>query len=47
MPYRRVKATVFKKQGGSWTKKKTCKSPKKAKKMVSYFREKEEKTKRR
>ena len=47
MPYKRVKATVFKKKQGSWTKKKTCKSPKKAKLMVEYFVNKEEKTKRR
>lgn len=47
MPYKRVKATVFKKKEGSWTKKKTCKSPKKAKKMVEYFTKKEDKAKRR
>lgn len=45
MPYKRVKATVFKKKKGSWSKKKTCKSPKKAKKMVEYLRKKEERTK--
>ena len=45
MPYKRVKATVFKKKQGSWTKKKTCKSPKKAKKMVEYLSNKEGKTK--
>ena len=47
MPYKRVKATVFKKKQGSWTKKKTCKSPKKAKKMVEYLGGKEERLKRR
>ena len=47
MPYRRVKATVFKKKGGNWSKKKTCKSPKKAKRMVEHFRKKEERLKRR
>ena len=45
MPYRRVKATVFKKKDGKWSKKKTCKSSKKAEKMVDYFREKEGRSK--
>ena len=47
MPYKRVKATVLKKKQGGWTKKKTCKSPKKAKRMVGYLGGKEEKLKRR
>ena len=47
MPYKRVKATVLKKKQGGWTKKKTCKSPKKAKKMVEYLSGKEDKLKRR
>ena len=47
MPYKRVKATVFKKKEGKWSKKKTCKSAKKAMKMVDYFSKKEDKTKRR
>ena len=47
MPYRRVKSTVFKKKEGSWSKKKTCKSAKKAKKMVAYFVKKEDDAKRR
>lgn len=47
MPYKRTKATVLKKQRGSWTKVKTCRSPKKAKTMVARLKKKEEKTKRR
>lgn len=46
MPYKRVKATVFKKKDGSWSKVKTCKSPKKAKRMVKARNLKEEKSKR-
>ena len=47
MPYRRVKSTVFKKKEGNWSKKKTCKSAKKAKKMVTYLSGKEDRSKRR
>jgi hypothetical protein len=47
MPYKRVRATVFKKKDGSWTKVKTCRSAKKAKRMVSKRNQKEERAKRR
>ncbi len=47
MPYKRVKATVMKKQNGSWTKVKTCRSRKKAKDMVRKRNKEEEVKKRR
>ncbi len=46
MPYKRVKATVMRKKGGSWTKMKTCRSPKKAKRMVERLNKKEKEKKR-